>query len=409
MVETDISQRAEKTRGAETPPIPSIAWLGPRGNFTHIAVKELQKMAQYEGLRLFETSTINGMFDDVQYGRTTHALVPVENSSDGHVSDFHRNLLDREDLRIDGELVLPISQSLYFQKIRKVKAVVSKDSALGQCKNHIEDKFGWEIRTFPLPSTGAAVSLAAKDPYFAAIGSPISAEEQGLGDKLEKIDDFNDKKSNATTFAVIRKGGEMPPPTGRDKTTFIMTMPNSEGELVHALDVLADKGVDLNKLKSIAKINGSVSFLVSADGHELDGTMGPALSALEEKGIGLKRLGSYPKADYTPPETDEAFDFDFAIKRIEKEAENGDAMNENKRIIVFTLKDHPGALRDALRPFADKGVNLTAIDSQPSGLHDQHIFYLAFDKKTEGADQLIDELQEFCTNVIELQHAQGIV
>jgi prephenate dehydratase len=80
-------------------------------------------------------------------------------------------------------------------------------------------------------------------------------------------------------------------------------------------------------------------------------------------------------------------------------------MDENKRIIVFTLIDQPGGLRNALKPFAEKDVNLTAIDSQPSGLHDQHIFYLAFDKTTDGGDELIEKLTTHCTHVMELQRA----
>jgi chorismate mutase / prephenate dehydratase len=40
---------------------------------------------------------------------------------------------------------------------------------------------------------------------------------------------------------------------------------------------------------------------------------------------------------------------------------------KNKTSLMFALKDKPGALHDALLPFKDSGINLTRIESRPSG------------------------------------------
>jgi chorismate mutase / prephenate dehydratase len=391
----------------EAKPKSYMTFLDEPGTFTHMAAVDMQKRTHYENSILRSEKSIKDMFEAVTSGRTAYAIVPIENSSDGRVKHTHEGLVEY-DVQIVDEGVLPVIQTAYAQDFTKVEKWASKKSALWQCPSHIEGQMDRKIEDIDLietNSTTEAVRMAADDSTIAAIASGIAADELGVSNKLQRIDHFNDKDSNATTFAVIQKRGELSQPTGNDKTTFIMTIDDTKGKLIEALDVLAEKGVDLNKIKSTSKKDGKVSFLVSGNGHELDDKMGPALSALEEAGIGVKRLGSYPKADYIPPETEETYDFNAAIKRIEDEAKNGEAMDENKRIIVFTLIDQPGGLRNALNPFAEKGVNLTAIDSQPSGLHDQHIFYLAFDKTTDGGDELIDKLTTYCTHVMELQRA----
>ncbi len=412
MIRTDTLRQVEEPRRLEGQPVPSIAYLSPNGNFTHVAAVELQKkQSKYEDTQLMGIPSIDEMFDAVVSGGASYALVPVENSTEGAVPATHKNLYEREGLQIVGEFVLPISQTLYYQDEDMVRIVASKDSALGQCRKNIrrwnnrinekrlregKEKITFELQT--MKSTGAAVAKAAVNPHIAALGSAISAEAQELTN-LHKEDRFNDRESNATTFALVRLAKELPPPTGNDKTTFTMTIPDAQGSLVHALDVLARNNVDLNKIKSIGKEDGSVTFLMSADGHLQDGVMQEALIALEtdpERDIKVKRLGSYVKDNYISEESEEKYDFDAAIERIDEEAGNGDAMDKNKMIAIFTLKDHPGALRDALRPFANAGVNLTKIDSQPSGIHNEHIFYVAFDKATQNQEALLDELRSQC-------------
>ena len=93
-----------------------------------------------------------------------------------------------------------------------------------------------------------------------------------------------------------------------------------------------------------------------------------------------------------------------AIERVKKEAQNGN--NTENQTIVFTLPNEPGSLANALEPFAQMDVNLTVIDSQPSGLHDQYIFYLGYDKSnldTEVQTFLLHELARRCTQMVLLE------
>ncbi len=74
----------------------------------------------------------------------------------------------------------------------------------------------------------------------------------------------------------------------------------------------------------------------------------------------------------------------------------------DKTSLIFTVKDTPGALYQALRPFAERNLNLTKIESRPArkGLGD-YVFFLDFqchasDPRSKGA---LEELAIACSSI----------
>ncbi|MBN2372534.1 prephenate dehydratase [bacterium] len=71
----------------------------------------------------------------------------------------------------------------------------------------------------------------------------------------------------------------------------------------------------------------------------------------------------------------------------------------DKTSIIFSIKDRIGALYHMLKPFAEKGINLTKIESRPTKKQPwEYIFFVDFighmeDEKTR---QALDELEEQC-------------
>jgi prephenate dehydratase len=68
-----------------------------------------------------------------------------------------------------------------------------------------------------------------------------------------------------------------------------------------------------------------------------------------------------------------------------------------KTSLILGLKDRPGALYESLRPFAERKINLTKIESRPSrkALGD-YIFYIDFEghRKDERIKEAIEELEK---------------
>jgi chorismate mutase/prephenate dehydratase len=78
------------------------------------------------------------------------------------------------------------------------------------------------------------------------------------------------------------------------------------------------------------------------------------------------------------------------------------ASGNDKTAIVFSVKDRPGVLRDALSCFADRGINLTKIESRPSrGKPWDYIFFIDFigHPEEKRVKQALEELEKICTSV----------
>lgn len=383
-------------------PEEKIAWLGPSGTFTELATKVVLASPNYLDAILIEAKSIDEIFLMVENGQVDYGVVPIDNSSAGPVKDTHAGLRKNKGLKILGEYVLPIRHSLYRRKDAldtPLEAVVSKDQALEQCSQNLKEKFG-DINLQPVNSTSLAVKMASENKALAAIGSSNAADALGIENLMDRTDNMQDNDSNATMFVVIGKNKEIQPLTGNDKTTFIIDIPHKPGSLYNVLEEMNRKGINLTKIKSLPGENGNISFLISIDGHEQDENVSSMFSVLELNGNAIQRLGSYQKADYVKPETKNPFNMDYAIKNIKKEAQNGTGTKKNESVVVFTLPNEQGALAKALKPFAEANVNLSLIETQPSGRFEEYIFYLAFQNNIPNKKQLIDALAENCNDVV---------
>lgn len=385
--------------------IKRIGWLGPRGTFTEKAAKKWQiKVGELEAYLAKDYSpSIAAIFKDVLNGSLDIGVVPIENTIGGPVKDTHAAFEELDGFSIVGEIVLPIHQYCYYQNREGVTTIASKDQAIFQSSRWIGENYPTAKRQ-PVDSTSLAVQMAVLDPSIAAIAGADTALELGLADKLIRTgDSIEDDKNNATTFVVITKAKELPEPTGNDKTTLMLELCNEAGSLSSILEYLSQRGINLTKIKSLRSADGGIRFLISIDGHQKEEKIVPALEALKEKALRIKTFGSYPKDNYVPKQRSEP-NIANAIAMIKKEAQNGDAKIPDNSTLVFTLPNEVGALAKVLKIFAKKNINLTKIDSMPSGNFEEYIFYLSFDKNgVKDHNNVLKELVCHCNNVVQLQ------
>ena len=266
-----------------------VAYLGPAGTFTQQAV---MKHFGHEVEALAEAD-IDACFHAVETGRAEFAVVPVENSTEGAISRT-LDLIVASPLKICGEVMLPIHQTLMRKQasMEGIRRVYGHAQSLAQCQQ-------WLGRHLPGAERIAVVSnsegarLAAADPEAATLGSEAAAELYGLMVIQARIED---EASNTTRFLVLGQGDAAP--SGRDKTSLVMSTKHEPGAVVRLLQPLAEAGISMSKLESrpARSSNWEYLFFVVCEGHRQDARLAAALAEIGSRAAFLKILGSYPAA-----------------------------------------------------------------------------------------------------------------
>jgi chorismate mutase/prephenate dehydratase len=261
----------------------AVAYLGPEASFTHQAAEmKFGATSTY-----YPIATIKGVFREVASGKAKFGVVPIENSTNGIVSDTIHCLNDF-DLKIIAEAVVDIHHvfASLNEDLKKIERIYSKDIAFGQCRNFLND-FGLDgVEQIPVESTAKAAQLAAQDPKSAAICSAVAAKLYNLPVLFENIED---DQNNRTRFFIISDFENAP--SGNDKTSILVKLPNKPGALVSFLNDFEKEGINLTKIKSHI-VGGDSIFFIEFDGHKEDAHIRPILQKHRDV---IKVLGSYVK------------------------------------------------------------------------------------------------------------------
>ncbi|AXH13243.1 chorismate mutase [Halarcobacter bivalviorum] len=261
----------------------NVAYLGPEGSFTHQAAEgRFGAMSSYVSI-----SSIKGIFREVHTGKAKFGVVPIENSSNGIVTDTI-NCLKEYDLKIVAEVVLDIHHTLAStcDKIENIKRIYSKDIAFEQCRKFLTN-FGLnEVELIPIESTTKAAKLAAREPNSAAICPHVGAKLNNLPILFENIED---KDNNKTRFFIISNFENAQ--SGNDKTSILVELPDRQGTLVEFLTDFNNSDINLTKIKSHI-VEGNSIFFIDFDGHQLDDNVKDVLQRHKDT---IKILGSYVK------------------------------------------------------------------------------------------------------------------
>lgn len=273
------------TRAVET--ALRVAYLGPEYTYSHLAA--IHRFGH--GVELVPVGTISAVFDEVHRGQANYGLVPLENSTDGRVTDT-LDMFTRTPVKICSEVQLRIHHNLLGKGTRsKVQEVYSKPQAISQCRNWLA-KHVPLARLIEVTSTGAAAQVAHDKPGAAAIASVQAGIHYGLDVLAANIEDI---EGNTTRFAVI--GNRPGPKTGNDKCSLMFEVPHQPGALADAITIFKRAKLNLTWIESfpIARRKGGYLFFVELEGHETDAPVKKAIAALSAIAVRLEVLGSYAK------------------------------------------------------------------------------------------------------------------
>jgi len=268
-----------------------VAYLGPEGTFSEQAVRK-----HFGGaVAASPTASVDEAFRAAESGATQFTVVPVENSTDGVVGRT-LDLLTQTPLRICGEVELRVQQNLLSKEkaLKGIKRVYSHSQSLAQCNGWLGKHLPKAAR-IPVASNAEAARRASKEKGAAAIAGLLAGERYKLGVLAKSIEDSPD---NTTRFLVL--GQLDAAPTGRDRTSLVMSAENKPGAVHGLLTPLAEHKVSMTRIESRPLRTRSslweYFFFIDLEGHQQDAAVAKAIEGLRQKAPFLKILGSYPMA-----------------------------------------------------------------------------------------------------------------
>ena len=221
-------------------------------------------------------------------------IMAIENSIAGSILANY-NLLQKNNLKIAGEIYLQIRQNLLVNpgvKLEDIREVHSHTMALQQCYDFL-DKYKWKLVETDDTALSAKHVHQHKSKYIAAIASKLAAE---LFDLEMIAPNIHTLKNNYTRFLVLQPQDVVHTVSDANKASVSFHTDHSRGSLAKVLTKIADGGINLSKLQSFPIPGSDFKYNFHAD-MEFD-SLGQFNEVIEQaKGLteDLKVFGIYKK------------------------------------------------------------------------------------------------------------------
>lgn len=235
--------------------IRTAAYGGTRGSYSEQAAQKLFPKASK-----MEMHTFSQACELVLSGEADVAVLPLENTTAGTVDNVYE-LLQKKSLHIVRATSISVAHKLAVipgTKISDIRTVTSHPQAISQC-SEIIGLYGWDSAASDNTAFAAEEVKKRGDSSLAAISSEESARRNGL--EILPVEICN-AASNQTRFIAVAKELVITPDADRIST--LMHLPHRSGALVAALEIFADRGLNLTSIFSrpIQNTPGEYSFFL---------------------------------------------------------------------------------------------------------------------------------------------------
>lgn len=266
-----------------------VAYQGVEGAFAHLAaVRSFSGDCEFYNVRTWRDA-----MEEVKGGKADYAVLPIENSSHGAVSDNFDLLLEYPELAIVAETDLKVDHMLMAGEgasLNSLRKVYSHPQALGQCSQFFRNHP--EIEAVPTINTAVAARLVADsgDRTLGALASEQAAELYGLT-ILERS--VNQEKNNTTRFLIV--GAEKVFQKDAHKISLCFETAHQPGALYNVLGNFIFNNVNMIMIQSrpIPEKTFEYRFFADIEGRLDDANIINALNGVEDQITELRILGCY--------------------------------------------------------------------------------------------------------------------
>lgn len=265
-----------------------VVFQGADGAYSQAA------MMKYFGDKInsFHVDTFRDAMSAIDEGSADFAVLPIENSTAGIVSEIYDLLVEFENY-IVGEQVIKIEHCLMGlpgAKLEDIKTVYSHPQSLMQSARYLNEHPSWKQISMQNNAFAASKVKEDGDISQAAIASEHAADIYGL-EILKK--GVNDCSSNSTRFIIVTNQKIFK--KDATKVSICFELPHESGSLYHMLSHFIYNNLNMNKIESrpIEDRNWEYRFFIDFDGNLADSSVKNALRGLRDEARNMKILGNY--------------------------------------------------------------------------------------------------------------------
>ena len=265
-----------------------VVFQGAEGAYSQAA------METYFGdqVKSFHVDTFREAMECIEEGSADFAVLPIENSTAGIVSEIYDLLVEFENY-IVGEQIIRIEHCLLGvpgAKLEDIKKVYSHPQSLMQSARYLKEHSAWEQVSMRNNAFAAQKVAEDQDVSKAAIAGAYAAKVYGLEILQQGI---NQSSANSTRFIIVTNQKIFRENAG--KISICFEVPHESGSLYHMLSHFIYNNLNMTKIESrpIEDRSWEYRFFIDFDGNLSDGAVKNALRGLREEARNMKILGNY--------------------------------------------------------------------------------------------------------------------
>lgn len=265
-----------------------VVYQGTEGAYSHGAA--LRYFG--EDVQAYHVPTWEDAMREVDENRADYAVLPIENSSAGAVSDIY-DLLVQYNNYIVGEVLLEVNHALLGlpgSRIDEIHTVYSHPQALMQSSKYLNANKNWRQVSVANTAVAAKKILEDGDQTQAAVASETAGRLYGL---IPLKTHINHNENNTTRFIIVTNRPVYQ--EGAKKISICFELPHKSGSLYNMLGNFIFNNVNMVMIESrpILDRNWEYRFFVDIEGTLDSAPVQNALMGIAQEAPGLRILGNY--------------------------------------------------------------------------------------------------------------------
>ena len=264
-----------------------VVFQGAEGAYSQAAMEEYFG----DSINSFHVDTFREAMSAIDEGSADFAVLPIENSTAGIVSEIYDLMVEFENY-IVGEQIIKVEHCLMGlpgTELENVERVYSHPQSLMQSARFLGN-YNWQQISMQNNAFAAQKIKADGDVTQVAVASEYAAKAYGL-EVLKK--GINQSDSNSTRFIIVTNQKIFK--KDAKKISICFEVPHESGSLYHMLSHFIYNNLNMCKIESrpIEERNWEYRFFIDFEGNLSDGAVKNALRGLRDEARNMKILGNY--------------------------------------------------------------------------------------------------------------------